>query len=122
MPRADRRVVRGSIAVNHHRRHGDNAWRKDDPRVAVQGGPMQCFVYKSLRKSDTYVFLRERDGFGVMPPDLRERLGTLAFVIELTLSPERRLARENVDTVMANLRSPGFHLQFPPYETGIDAA
>jgi uncharacterized protein YcgL (UPF0745 family) len=83
---------------------------------------MQCFVYKSLRKVDTYVYLRERDAFGLLPPTLKDGLGTLSFVLELTLSPDRRLAREDVTTVIANLRGPGFHLQLPPLEEARQAA
>jgi len=75
---------------------------------------MQCFVYKSRQRADTFVYLRERDAFDLVPPALAATLGALTFVIELSLSPERKLAREDVDTVMANLIHPGFHLQLPP--------
>lgn len=75
---------------------------------------MDCFVYKSLRRADTFVYLRERDGFDAIPATLAATLGPLSFVIELALSPERKLAREDVDTVIANLQGPGFHLQLPP--------
>ncbi|TDR41281.1 hypothetical protein DFR29_111195 [Tahibacter aquaticus] len=75
---------------------------------------MDCFVYKSHKRADTFVYLRERDAFELLPRTLADSLGPLTFVIELALSPERKLAREDVDTVMANLRGPGFHLQLPP--------
>lgn len=75
---------------------------------------MQCFVYKSLRKAETYVYLREAEGFEVLPAPIVAQLGPLAFVIEMELSPQRKLARENVDTVMVNLDSQGYHLQWPP--------
>lgn len=75
---------------------------------------MQCFVYKSARRADTYVYLRERDAFELLPASLAATLGPLHFVIELALSPERKLAQEDVESVMANLRGPGFHLQIPP--------
>jgi len=75
---------------------------------------MQCFVYKSLRRADTYVYLRERDAFELLPAPLAATLRPLNFVIELALSPERKLAREDVDAVIANLQGPGFHLQLPP--------
>jgi uncharacterized protein len=74
---------------------------------------MDCFVYKSVRTSDTYIFLREEEGFDVLPDALAEQLGELAFVIALQLSPERKLAREDVQAVMRNLREQGFHLQLP---------
>ncbi len=82
---------------------------------------MQCFVYKSLRKADTYVFLRAQDAFELMPDALRAQFGELVFVIEIELSPTRRLARENVEVVMANLVAQGYHLQFPPVlESAVD--
>ena len=81
---------------------------------------MDCFVYKSLKRADTFVFLRERDAFELLPKALADSLGPLNFVIELALSPERKLAREDVDTVIANLRGPGFHLQLPPPPEGLN--
>ena len=75
---------------------------------------MQAFVYKSQRKEDTFVYLAARDDFERIPESLRTPLGPLAFVLEVALTPERKLARENVETVRQNLASQGFHLQFPP--------
>ncbi|MBS0213504.1 MAG: YcgL domain-containing protein [Proteobacteria bacterium] len=75
---------------------------------------MQAYVYKSRRKADTYVYLREREGFGAIPEPLRVTLGDLDFVLEVALTPERRLAREDAASVRENLAARGFHLQFPP--------
>ena len=75
---------------------------------------MQAFVYKSLKKADTYVYLAARDAFGRLPEPLRTQLGALQFVLEVALTPERRLAREDVAVVRENLALRGFHLQFPP--------
>jgi uncharacterized protein YcgL (UPF0745 family) len=75
---------------------------------------MQAYVYKSLRKADTYVYLRARDDFTRLPEPLRTQLGTLNFVLEVALTPERKLAREDADVVLQNLAARGFHLQFPP--------
>lgn len=75
---------------------------------------MQAFVYKSQRKADTYVYLAVRDDFERLPPPVREQLGALQFVLEVALTPERRLARENPERVRANLAARGFHLQLPP--------
>lgn len=79
---------------------------------------MQAYVYKSRRKSDTYVYLRERDGFGLIPEPLRGSLGALDFVLELALTAERKLAREDAEVVRSNLAERGFHLQFPPVNPG----
>lgn len=79
---------------------------------------MQAFIYKSLRKPDTYLYLRERDAFGLVPESVRAPLGELAFVMELALSPGRKLARADAELVRQNLAARGFHLQFP--ETQLD--
>ena len=75
---------------------------------------MQAYVYKSLRKADTYVYFRARDDFARLPEPLRTQLGNLQFVLEVALSPERKLAREDAAVVRENLVARGFHLQFPP--------
>ena len=75
---------------------------------------MQAYVYKSQRKADTFVYLAARDDFERIPEPLRTPLGELTFVLEVALTPERKLARENTETVRQNLASHGFHLQFPP--------
>jgi hypothetical protein len=75
---------------------------------------MQAYIYKSLRKAETYVYLAARDDFARLPETLRGQLGGLGFVFEVALTPERRLAREDVGVVMENLAVQGFHLQFPP--------
>jgi hypothetical protein len=80
---------------------------------------MQCFVYKSPRRADTYVFLAQRDDFSPLPDALRERLGELELVMDLELHPGRRLARTNGETLMRALREQGFHLQVPPAETSL---
>jgi uncharacterized protein YcgL (UPF0745 family) len=79
---------------------------------------MQAFVYKSLRKPDTYLYLRERDAFGLLPEPVRAPLGQLGFVMEVALTPERKLARADAEVVRHNLATQGCHLQFP--ETQLD--
>ena len=75
---------------------------------------MQAYVYKSLRKADTYVYLAARDDFMRLPAPLRTQLGRLQFVMDVALTPERKLAREDAAVVRENLATRGFHLQFPP--------
>ena len=75
---------------------------------------MQAFVYKSQRKPDTYLYLRERDAFGLLPDAVLAPLGRLEFVMELALAPGRKLARADAAVVRSNLESRGYHLQFPP--------
>lgn len=75
---------------------------------------MQAHVYKSLRKPDTYLYLREKDAFMLVPESVRVPLGELEFVLSVDLVPGRKLARVDANTVLANLATVGFHLQGPP--------
>ena len=75
---------------------------------------MHAYVYKSRSKADTYVYLAERDSFDVLPEDVRAQLGALSFVLDVALTPDRRLAREDAGVVRERLRTQGFHLQMPP--------
>lgn len=74
---------------------------------------MQAYVYKSQRKADTYLYLAARDDFACLPDPVRAQLGTLKFVLEVALTPERKLAQVDPAVVRANLAAQGFHLQFP---------
>lgn len=75
---------------------------------------MHAFVYKSLRKADTYVYLAARDDFAPLPEAMREQLGGLEFVLEVELTPERRLARVDATKVREALAARGFFVQVPP--------
>ena len=75
---------------------------------------MHAYVYKSQRKADTYVYLAQRDSFDVLPDAVRAQLGTLSFVLDVALTPERKLAREDAAVVRERLRTQGFFLQMPP--------
>lgn len=75
---------------------------------------MQCFIYKSLKKEELYLYLDKRDDFSAVPEVLLQSFGQLVFVMELQLSPERKLAREDVSKVINNIQRKGFFVQMPP--------
>ncbi|MGN6520910.1 MAG: YcgL domain-containing protein [Dokdonella sp.] len=75
---------------------------------------MRCFVYKSLRKAETYVYLRKQDGGTELPAALRDSLDPLQHVLELDLTPTRRLAQADAARVIEALELQGYYLQFPP--------
>ena len=75
---------------------------------------MLAYVYKSLKKADTYVYLSARDDFARLPEPLRLQMGALQFVLDVALTPERRLGLEDPAVVRENLATRGFHVQFPP--------
>ena len=58
-----------------------------------------------------YIYLAEEDDFSKVPKDIYNSLGIIEFAMELELSADRKLARENPEQVMKNLKENGFHLQ-----------
>lgn len=75
---------------------------------------MKCFIYRSSKKDQLYLYLARKDDFADLPPLLLDSLGQPAFVMELELTPERPLARAKAAEVMASLEEKGFYLQMPP--------
>ncbi len=75
---------------------------------------MHCYIYASLRRADSYLWLAGRDAFAGLPAALTELLGPLRFAMELELDARRKLPHEDVGQVLDNLSSRGWHLQLPP--------
>jgi uncharacterized protein YcgL (UPF0745 family) len=75
---------------------------------------MHCFIYKSLKKDYLYLYIVKRDDFSKVPDALVNSLGKMEFVMDLMLSPERKLAREDVGKVIESLKEQGFFVQLPP--------
>ena len=75
---------------------------------------MLCFIYKSQKKDELYLYLDKKDDFSSIPEELFKSFGRLEFVMELKLTPERKLAREDVVKVIASLERKGFYVQMPP--------
>jgi uncharacterized protein YcgL (UPF0745 family) len=74
----------------------------------------RCTVFKSSRKEYTYLYLREDLTLDDLPATLRELMGTAVHTMNIDLAGRRSLAKEDIETVRANLADPGYHLQLPP--------
>jgi uncharacterized protein YcgL (UPF0745 family) len=77
---------------------------------------MKCWIYKGNRRQETYLYLPAEEDVSRVPEGLLDTLGVLELVMTLTLSADRRLARADPRTVMAQLRERGFYLQMPPVD------
>jgi uncharacterized protein YcgL (UPF0745 family) len=77
---------------------------------------MQCFIYKSLKKDYLYLYVTNKDDFSKVPDALFNHLGKLEFVMDLVLSPERKLAREDAGKVIESIKEQGFFVQLPPHK------
>ena len=75
---------------------------------------MLCFIYKSLKKDQLYVYINTKDDFSKIPENLFNSLGELKFVMELELTPQQKLARIEPEKVIASLDEKGFFIQMPP--------
>ena len=75
---------------------------------------IHCVVYKSSAKIDTFLFVLKEDDFSAVPETLLKVLGQIENIMQLTLTPESRLARNNIEQVLQDLEAEGYHLQMPP--------
>jgi len=64
-----------------------------------------------------YIYLAEEDDFSHVPKPIYASLGIIEFAMEIRISEQTRLAREDVNTVISNLKQHGFHLQLPRKES-----
>ncbi len=74
----------------------------------------QCWIYKSSRKNEMYLYLPREDDFEDLPEGLMEQFGTPLAVMQLDLHPNRPLSRANVNKVIHSLDTDGYYLQMPP--------
>ena len=81
---------------------------------ASNASPIHCWIYRSSRKDELYLYLRAKDDFAQLPEGMLRLLGTPTLVMDLELHGNRKLARVDVQRVMESLRTRGFYLQMPP--------
>lgn len=74
----------------------------------------QCWIYKSSRKSEMYLYLAREDAFEDLPDALMVQFGAPLPVMQLNLHPQRSLSRANVNEVIHSLDINGYYLQMPP--------
>ncbi len=73
--------------------------------------PVTCYIYRSPRKADTYLYVLQKDDFSAVPAELLKIFGVPEFSFAFELGEGRKLAKEDSAEVLANLREKGFHLQ-----------
>jgi uncharacterized protein len=75
---------------------------------------VNCNIYRCSKKDEMYLYIHEDKTKDDLPEELITMVKELTHVIDLELTPERKLAREDVNVVMKNLKEKGYHLQMPP--------
>lgn len=77
---------------------------------------ISCDVYKSRRRALMYLYVTPESGLDRVPEALLRTFGEPEFVLNLELTPDRTLAKEDPQVVIDNLNAQGYHLQMPPIE------
>jgi len=75
---------------------------------------MLCAVYKSIKKEQTYLFVKQRDDFSDVPELLLTTFGTPKLVTLLNLANKDKLAMADISKVKEKLIAQGYYLQLPP--------
>ncbi|WP_456418276.1 YcgL domain-containing protein [Thiolapillus sp.] len=73
-----------------------------------------CWVYKSSKKDEMYLYLAKEDDFSGVPELLMARFGQPSLVMQLELHEKRPLARAETAKVLQQLEEEGYYLQMPP--------
>lgn len=74
---------------------------------------IECAVYKSQKKDETYVFISTTTALSDLPEELLKVLGQAELVMTLKLTPEKKMARGTAKDIIKSIEKQGFHLQMP---------
>ena len=75
---------------------------------------MLCVIYKSPKKEQTYLFVKQRDDFSSVPEALMETFGTPVLVTLINLATKDKLGMADIEKVRSKLTKQGYYLQLPP--------
>ena len=73
-----------------------------------------CKIFRSKRHEGMYLYVDAEEGLERVPEDLLQRFGLPVEAMTLLLTPEKRLARVDVNEVIRQLEDEGYYLQLPP--------
>ena len=77
---------------------------------------ISCDVYKSDRRALMYLYVLAGEGLERVPASLTKTFGNPTFVLNVELTPDKALAKEDPKLVIEHLKTQGYHLQMPPIE------
>lgn len=73
-------------------------------------------IFKSSKHNEMYLYVDKRNQLEKIPETLHQAFGKAVHVMDILLTPERKLARADIEKVMSELQEKGFYLQMPPTE------
>lgn len=75
---------------------------------------LMCSVYRSSKRDEMYLYVRKGTRLESLPEGLLQQFGRAVPVMDLLLSPPRKLARADTGKVLAQIEAQDFYLQMPP--------
>jgi len=75
---------------------------------------MICSIYKSTKKDEMYLYVEKRAALSRVPEALLDMFGRPATAMTLLLTPQKKLARVDVQRVLDGIKEKGYFLQMPP--------
>ena len=75
-----------------------------------------CSVFKSPKKSGMYIYVDRQTGVSKLPELLRSTFGEPIHVLDMVLTPTKKLARVDAKKVLEAIADTGFYLQMPTIE------
>ncbi len=80
---------------------------------------MFVFVYKSLKKQQTFLYIAKKDDFSGVPKPLMDTFGAPQFLMTIPLQKREKLALVDREKLQRELQQKGFYLQLPPPEENL---
>lgn len=71
-------------------------------------------IYRSSKTPEAYLYLRKKTSFDELPEALRDLFGRPIVVMDMLLTPDKKLARANAEKVLSDIKDKGFYFQMPP--------
>lgn len=75
-----------------------------------------CSVYKSSKKKEMYLYVDRKYDLKKLPETLMPMFGQPLHVMDLILTPEKKLARVSSEKVLEMIADKGYFLQMPPLD------
>lgn len=73
-----------------------------------------CSIFRSSKKDEMYLYVDKNIRLNKVPEPLMELFGKAIHVMDMPILKGRKLARVDVDKVLADIKEKGYFLQMPP--------
>lgn len=97
------------------------SFEKKNQQEYVNASKRFCSVYKSSKKAEMYLYVDRKTEMDTLPEGLMQVFGDPTKVLDLLLTPEKKLARAEAVKVLAEIEEQGFYLQMPPTDAEREA-